>query len=210
MTSSNTSAARLAMMTASVVGLLAAGLAPAAAQDQQQKLPEGWFKACSKQQDIDVCNVQNITTAQTGQLVTGISLIELKGKVNKKVFQVSVPSGRLVPPGIGLQIDGGKAQKLDYVLCFPDRCIAEAQLSDQMIASFKKGHALTLTSVNFQNQPNPVKVSLDGFTGAYDGEPLQASDIQDRQKKLQDFVAKNNEDFAKKLKEEQDKAKAAN
>jgi invasion protein IalB len=209
MTSSNTSAARLALMTAGVVGLLAAGLAPAAAEDQP-KLPQGWFKACSKQQDIDVCNVQNITTAQTGQLVTGISLIELKGKVNKKVFQVSVPSGRLVPPGIGLQVDGGKATKLDYVLCFPDRCIAEAQLSDQMVASFKKGHVITLTSVNFQNQPNPVKVALDGFTGAYDGPALQQSDIEDRQKKLQDFVAKNNEDFAKKLKEEQDKAKAAN
>ena len=209
MTQSKSNASRLAIMTASVVGLLAFGLAPAAAQEQQ-KQPQGWFKACSKQQDIDVCNVQNIVTAQTGQLVTGISLIELKGKVNKRVFQVSVPTGRLVPPGIGLQIDGGKATKLDYVLCFPDRCIAEAQLSDQMVANFKKGQVITLTSVNFQNQPNPVKVSLEGFTGAYDGAPLQQSDIEDRQKKMQDYVAKNNEDFAKKLKEEQDKAKAAN
>jgi invasion protein IalB len=209
MTSSNINASRLAVMTAGVVGLLAAGFAPAAAQDQP-KQPQGWFKACSKQQDIDVCNVQNIVTAQTGQLITGISLIELKGKVNKRVFQVSVPSGRLVPPGIGLQIDGGKTQKLDYVLCFPDRCIAEAQLNDQMVGSFKKGQVITLTSVNFQNQPNPVKVPLTGFTGAYDGAPLQQSDIEDRQKKLQDFVAKNNEDFAKKLKEEQDKAKTAN
>ena len=38
---------------------------------------------------------------------------------------------------------------------------------------------------------------------------MQQSDIEDRQKKLQEFVAKNNEDFAKKLKEEQDKAKTA-
>ncbi len=207
MTSLN--ASRLSIMAAGVAGLLALGLAPAAAQQQQQQ-PQGWFKVCSKQQDIDVCNVQNILTAQTGQLVTGISLIELKGKVNRKVFQVSVPSGRMVPPGIGMQIDGGKAQKLDYVLCFPDRCIAEAQLSDQLVGSFKKGTIVTFTSVNFQNQQNPVKVSLEGFTGAFDGPPLQQSDIEDRQKKLQDFVAKNNEDFAKKLKEEQDKAKAAN
>jgi invasion protein IalB len=209
MTSSDINASRLSIMAAGVVGLLAAGLAPAVAQ-QQPQLPQGWFKACTKQQEVDVCNVQNIVTAQTGQLVTGISLIELKGKINRKVFQVSVPSGRMVAPGIGMQIDNGKAQKLDYAICFPDRCIAEAQLSDQMIASFKKGSTLTFTSVNFQNQPNPVKVSLEGFTGAYDGPALQQSDIQDRQKKLQDFVAKNNEDFAKKLKQEQDKAKAAN
>ncbi len=206
MTSLKTDAARLSVMAAGVVGMLAAGLAPAAAQ----QIPQGWFKACSKQEDVDICNVQHISTAASGQLVTGISLIELKGKVNRKVFQVTVPTGRLVPPGIGLQIDGGKAQKLDYVICFPDRCVAEAPLTDQLIGTFKKGSELTLTSVNFQNQQNPVKVSLQGFTGAYDGAPLQQSDLEERQKKLQEFVSKNNEDFAKKLKEEQEKAKTAN
>ena len=189
----------------SVLGLAAA--MPASAQ-QQQQLPQGWFKACSKQADVDICNVQNVMTANTGQLLTGLSLIELKGKVNRKVFQITVPSGRLLPPGIGLQIDGGKAQKIDYVICFPDRCVAEAQLSDALVASFKKGSELTLTSVNFQNQPNPIKVTLKGFTGAFDGAPLQQADLQDRQKKLQDFVSKNNQDFAKKLKDEQAKAKA--
>lgn len=210
MTSPKTDIARLSAMAAGVVGLLAVGISPAAAQQQQPQPPEGWFKACSKQEDVDICNVQNITTAGTGQLITGISMIEIKGKVNRKVFQITVPTGRLVPPGIGLQIDGGKAQKIDYVICFPDRCVAEAQLSDQLVASFKKGSELTLTSVNFQNQPNPIKVSLKGFTGAFDGPPLQQSDLEDRQKKLQEFVTKNNEDFAKKLKEEQEKAKTAN
>ena len=210
MTSLKTDAYRISVMAAGMIGVLAAGLVPAAAQQQQPQIPKGWFKACAKQEDVDICNVQNILTANTGQVVTGISLLELKGKVNRKVFQVTVPTGRLVPPGIGLQVDGGKAQKLDYVICFPDRCVAEAQLSDSMVASFKKGSELTLTSVNFQNQPNPIKVALTGFSGAYDGPPLQQSDIEDRQKKLQDFVAKNNQDFAKKLKDEQDKAKAAN
>jgi invasion protein IalB len=209
MTSVTNNASRLPVIAAGAVAVLAAGLAPASAQ-QPPQIPQGWFKACTKQQDVDICNVQNIVMAETGQMITGVSLIELKGKVNRKVFQVSVPSGRMVPPGIGLQIDGGKTQKLDYVICFPDRCVAEAQLSDQLVASFKKGSELTLTSVNFQNQPNPIKVSLSGFTGAYDGAPLQQSDIEDRQKKLQEFVSKNNEDFAKKLKEEQDKAKAGN
>ena len=206
MTSLKTEGFRISVLAAGVLGLLAAGTAPSSAQQQP---PQGWFKACAKQKDVDICNVQNIVTASTGQVVTGISLLELKGKVNRKLFQVTVPTGRLVPPGIGLQIDGGKTQKLDYVLCFPDRCIAEAPLSDELVASFKKGSELTLTSVNSQNQPNPIKVSLSGFTGAFGGAPLQASDLEDRQKKLQEFVSKNNEDFAKKLKEEQEKAKAA-
>ncbi|PAQ09509.1 MULTISPECIES: invasion associated locus B family protein [Mesorhizobium] len=209
MTSLNSNAYRLSVLAAGVVGFLGAQL-PAALAQQQQQIPQGWFKACTKQEDVDICNVQNITTAGNGQLVTGVSLIELKGKINRKVFQVTVPTGRLVPPGIGLQIDTGKTQKLDYVICFPDRCVAEVPLTDQLVASFKKGSNLTLTSVNFQNQPNPIKIALTGFSGAFDGPPLQQSDIEDRQKKLQDFVAKNNQDFAKKLKEEQDKAKTAN
>ena len=203
-------ALRCPAMAAVAGGVLASGLVAASAQQQPPQVPQGWFKACAKQQEVDVCNVQNIVTASNGQLVTGNSLIALKGKINRKVFQVTVPTARLVPPGVGLAIDTGKTQKLDYVICFPDRCVAEVQLSDQLVSQFKKGQNLTLTSVNFQNQPNPVKVSLQGFSGAYDGPALQQSDIEDRQKKLQDFVAKNNEDFAKKLKDEQDKAKVAN
>ncbi|MBN9254656.1 MULTISPECIES: invasion associated locus B family protein [unclassified Mesorhizobium] len=207
MTSLSSNAYRLSVIAAGVAGFLGVGVAAASAQ---QQIPQGWFKACTKQEDVDICNVQNITTAGNGQLITGVSLIELKGKVNRKVFQVTVPSGRLIGAGIGLQIDTGKTQKLEYVVCFPDRCVAEVPLTDQLVGAFKKGQALTLTSINFQNQPNPIKVALQGFSGAYDGPPLQQSDLEDRQKKVQDFVAKNNQDFAKKLKEEQDKAKTAN
>lgn len=208
MTSLIANSPRVTAVVAGLVSLLAVGATPALAQ-QQPQIPQGWFKSCNKQADVDICNVQNIVTAGTGQLVTAVSLVEVKGKVNRKVFQVSVPTGRLMPPGIGLQIDGGKTTKLEYMICFPDRCLAEAPLTDNMVGTFKKGTALTLTSVNFQNQPNPVKVSLQGFTGAFDGEAMKQSDLEDRQKKLQEYVAKNNQDLAKKLKEEQEKAKAA-
>ncbi|MGN6537209.1 MAG: invasion associated locus B family protein [Mesorhizobium sp.] len=207
MTSLNSNAFRLSLVAAGVAGVLCAAVPSASAQEQ---IPQGWFKACTKQEDVDICNVQNITTAGNGQLITGVSLIDLRGKVNRKVFQVTVPTGRLVQPGIGLQVDGGKTQKLDYVICFPDRCVAEVPLTDQLVTSFKKGQQITLTSINFQNQPNPIKIALTGFSEAFDGPAMKQSDIEDRQKKLQDFVAKNNEDFAKKLKEEQDKAKAGN
>lgn len=206
MTSLNANLRHVVAAAVAVAGLTAA--APSYAQ--QNQLPQGWFKSCDKQNEVDICNVQNITTATTGQLVTAISLVEVKGKVNRKVFQVSVPTGRLMPPGIGLQVDSNKATKLDYMICFPDRCLAEVALTDAMIASFKKGTTLTLTSVNFQNQQNPVKVSLQGFTGAFDGEPLQKADLEERQKQMQDFVKNNDQEFAKKLKEAQDAAKAGN
>ena len=203
-------ATRLSLLAAGVFGIAMSAAAPSHAQQQQQNMPEGWYKVCSKQEDIDICNVQNIMFADSGHFLTGISMIEVKGKTNRRIFQITVPTGRLVPPGIGMQIDRGQTQNIDYMICLPDRCIAEGQLTDNLVASFKRGSELTLTSVNFQNQANPIKVTLAGFTTAFDGEPLQQSDIEDRQRRLQEFVDRNTEDFAQKLKEEQERAKQGN
>lgn len=194
----------LAVSAAVIAGYLGYTSAPAKAQ----QIPQGWFKVCSKQEDTDICNVQNIVLADTRQLVTGVSLIEVKGKVNRKVFQVAVPTGRAIPAGVGMQIDDGQTQKMNYAVCLPDRCIAEAPLTDDLVTALKKGGDLTLTSVNFQNKPNPIKITLSGFTAAYDGPPLAPSDLQEKQKQLQEEIQKRRSDFEQKLKQEQDKAKS--
>jgi invasion protein IalB len=208
MMSLKTNARRMAIVLFGVLGSAVAVNGAAVAQEQPQ-MPDGWFKACTKQEEVDICNVQFMARADTGQLLSAVNLIEVKGSVNRRLVQIVVPTSRLIPPGIGLQIDGGAAQKIDYAICLPDRCLAETQLTDDMIASFKRGSELTLTSVNFQNQPNPIKVTLSGFTAAYDGEPLRQDDINERQQKLEEFVSKNNEEFAEKLKQAQERAKQA-
>jgi invasion protein IalB len=206
---------KLSTKRASILGGMAAAMVAAASSQafaqapQQPQVPEGWFKACTKQEDVDVCNVQNIVVAESGQLITGVSMIELKGKVNRKIFQITVPSGRMLPPGIGLQVDGGQTRKIDYMICLPDRCIGEVALTDELVGTFKRGQQLTLTSINFQNQPNPIPLSLAGFTAAFDGPAMQQSDIEERQRQLEEFVNKNNDEFQRKLREEQEKAKQA-
>lgn len=208
MNSGKTNALRVSVFAAGLAGFLGGASIPA--QAQSQDVPDGWFKVCGQQEETNICNVQNIVVADNGQLVTGVSLIELEGKVNRRVFQVTVPSGRMVPPGVGLQIDAGQTRKIDYMICLPDRCIAEVQLSDELVNQLKRGSRLTLTSVNFQNQPNPINVTLSGFTAAFDGEPMEQSDIEERQRKLQDFVNENTEEFQRKLQEEQERAKQNN
>lgn len=197
------------LMGASIAGAgLTAFSQPVQAQNQQ--IPQGWFKVCSKQEDNDICNVQNIRTATTGQLLTAVNLIQITGKINRAIFQIAVPTGRVIPAGIGMQIDGGQAQKIDYALCLPDRCIAEAPLTEALVASLKKGGELTLTSINFRNQPNPIGISLSGFTAAFDGEPLKQSEVESKQQQLQQEIEKRREDFQKRLLEEQEKAKQGN
>ncbi|MGO7209979.1 invasion associated locus B family protein [Rhizobium ruizarguesonis] len=187
----------------------AAAQAPADAPAQAAGAPKlGWYKTCSKQEDNDICVVQNLILANGGQLVTAVGLISVSGKINRKLLQVSVPTARLVPPGVLMQIDGGKGQKLDYAVCLPDKCTAEIPLTDAMIASLKKGSDVIFTSINFRRAPNPIKISLEGFTGAYDGEPVSESKLAESQRSLQDSMQKKAEEARKKLEDAQKAAKA--
>ncbi|MCJ8518261.1 invasion protein IalB [Pseudorhizobium tarimense] len=169
--------------------------------------PLGWFKTCTKQDDSDLCVVQNINLAQNGQLITAVGLITVEGKVNRKILQVSVPTARLIPPGITMQIDGGKGEKLDYAVCLPDKCTAEVPLTDAMIANLKKGGEVVFTSINFRRAPNPIKISLNGFTGAFDGEPISQSQLAESQRSLQEGMQKKAEEARKKLEDAQNAAK---
>lgn len=201
-------AGRLTLIGAGAAAMLAAAVAQGAAQEQSQ-LPQGWFKACTKQADVDMCNVQYRIVASTGQMIGSVNLMQLSGKVNQKVIQITVPLGRLVPAGIQLQIDNSQPRKLDYKYCMPDACIAEAPLSDDLVNALKRGQQITATSVNFQNQPNPMPMTLAGFTAAFDGPALQQSDLDEKNQQVQDFVKRNTENFSKRLQDAQDASKKA-
>ena len=180
--------------------------APATANAQQQ--PQGWFKVCDKQDGNDVCSVRNIMTANTGQLITAVAIITVTGKVNRKFMQVSVPSARLIPPGVLMQIDGAKGSKLEYAVCMPDLCITEMPVTDGIIANLKKGKEVVFTSINFQRAPNPIKMSLQGFTGVFDGPAMEQSKLEERQRLLQEEMQKKAEEARKKLEDAQNAAKA--
>ncbi|MGO4565682.1 invasion associated locus B family protein [Rhizobium sp. 2YAF20] len=184
-----------------------AAAAPAAGADASGTPRLGWYKTCSKQEDNDVCIVQNVIMANNGQIVTAIGLISIDGKQARKAMQVSVPTARLIAPGITMQIDGGKGQKLDYAVCLPDRCMAEVPLTDAMITALKKGTDVTFTSINFRRTPSPIKISLDGFGASYDGDPISQSKLAESQKSLQDSMQKKAEEARKKLEDAQKAAK---
>jgi invasion protein IalB len=195
-------AAMLSIALATVFAGAAANLAQA-----QQPPRNGWYKVCTKQEENDICNVQFQSVAGTGQVVTSIQLLEVKGAVNRRIFQITVPSGRLIPPGIKVQVDDKKEATLPFVYCFPQNCMAEVALDDNLVKLLKSGGGLTVTSTNFQNRPNPVKITLEGFTSAFDGPALQQDELQARQQELEAELRRKAEEQRKRLQEEQEKAK---
>ncbi len=203
-------ASRAAVFAGATAVVAAATVGAFAQQAAPNQPPRGWYKTCGKEQDIDICNVQHQVLAQTGQLLTAVQLAEFTGKVNRRVLQVSVPINRLLPAGVVMQIDANKPTKLDFTTCLQDRCVADVPLTDAIVGNLKKGSELTLTTYNFQNQPNPIKVSLEGFTGVYDGPGMQQADLAERRKATEDYIMKNQQKLADQLKEAQEKAKAGN
>lgn len=184
--------------------------AMAPTESHAQARPAGWFKVCAKQDKNDICNTQIQSVASTGQVLTAISMIDVTGEVQRRVFQITVPSGRLIPTGIKLRVDDKSETTLPYLYCFPQSCIAEVKMDDALVKLLKSGGKLTVISTNVQNKENPIELTLDGFTAAYDGPPIEQEALAERQRELQGELRKKAEEARKKLQEAQDNAKKAN
>lgn len=184
-----------------------AGVVPHA-MGQETLNSNGWYKACSDQGDNKICNVQYQAVASTGQVITSINLAEITGKIEKKVFQITVPTGRMIPPGLRMKIGDGEEKKLPFSFCTPRICAAELDLDDALVTGLKAGTGLNLVSVNWQGKENPISVTLEGFSAAYDGDPIGQEELLARQKKLEEQLKAKSDDLLNKLKKAQEEARS--
>lgn len=174
---------------------------------QDAAASNGWYKACNDQGDTKICNVQYQAVASTGQVITSINLAELTGSVQRRVFQVTVPTDRLIPPGVSIKVDDKKPTPVPFSFCTPRICAAEVKLDDQLVEVLKSGKSLEVTSVNFQGKANPIKIELEGFAAAFDGPPIKQEDLVARQKTLEEELKKKAESAQSELQKALDAAK---
>ncbi|WP_161141727.1 invasion associated locus B family protein, partial [Propylenella binzhouense] len=183
-------------------GAPAAGAAAPAAGEQAQAPQPDWMKLCSQHPETkqQVCVITRERRAATGQLLAAVSLREVQ---DKKILVTAVPPGMLLRPGLQIQIDGGKTQKGQYTICFPNLCFAENEVNADYVSSLKRGKQLVITSLNQQAKPVNFDISLAGFTAAYDGPAVDPAQLQAEQAKLQDELKKKAEEARQQLIERQ-------
>ncbi len=174
---------------------------------QEAATSNGWYKACNDQGETKICNVQYQAVASTGQVITSINLAQITGGVNRRVFQVTVPTDRLIPPGVTMKVDDKKPTPIPLSFCTPRICAAEVDLDDKLVEVLRTGSSLEVTSTNFQGKPNPIKITLEGFGAAYDGAPIKQSDLVERQKALEEQLKKKAESAQSELQKALDAAK---
>lgn len=172
------------------------------AQDTAKDSP--WVKICNVDPKVNkqICFTSQETRTATGQFLSSLGVKEIEGE-GRKLLIIAVPTGRLIQPGLGVQIDSGKLVQAKYSICVPTTCVAELAIDDGFITSMKQGGKITLTTFNQQAKAIPLEMTLIGFTKVYDGEAMDVAELQKKQEELQDELKRRAEEARQKLIEAQ-------
>ena len=81
-------------------------------------------------------------------------------------LRLTVPLGVLIPAGLDLTVDGTSVGEVGFVACFPDGCMTQVGMSEEVLAALRAGTQGLVTVRDFDNQPIELPLSLSGFTAA--------------------------------------------
>jgi invasion protein IalB len=173
--------------------------------EQPQLIYSPWTKFCLKGQDAnakEVCFTGKDARIESGMPVVAAVLIEPQGE-QKKLLRVTLPLGMLVQPGTRVIIDQNEPMNGPYVICFTNGCMADYEVSADMLGRLKKGQQLTVQAINGASQPISLPLPLTDFAKAYDGPPTDPKELEAQQKKLQEQLQERAEKARKELESRQ-------
>lgn len=192
----------------------AAPQAPAAAPQQPaagaaggDQLPpliySNWTKICGKgpeQGAKQVCQTGKDGRLESGVPVVAAVIIEMEGEA-KKVLQVTLPPGVLLPRGTRVVIDRDEPSAIigSFLVCANGGCIAQLEATADTVAKLKKGQNLFVQAYNMAQNVMTLSLPLGDFAKAYDGPPTDPKDLEEKNKKLQDELQRRANEARQKL-----------
>lgn len=153
-----------------------------------------WTKLCSKNPEAGgktMCRVGKDGRLESGTPMVGAMLMEMEGE-QRKLLQIMLPLGILLPRGTRVLIDSDEqgALVLPIVVCSGSGCMAQAEANADMVAKLKKGQNLYIQAYNMQQAVFTLALPLADFAKAYDGPPTDPKELEEKNKRLQDELAK--------------------
>ncbi|MGK7652931.1 MULTISPECIES: invasion associated locus B family protein [unclassified Roseovarius] len=118
----------------------------------------------------DPCQMYQLLREEGGNPVAEFSLFKLPSDGQAVAgATIAVPLGTLLPQGLKISVDGGKAKNYNYSFCSMGGCFARIGFTQADINAFQAGAAARLTLVPAQapDQVVEIEASLSGFTAAY-------------------------------------------
>jgi invasion protein IalB len=166
-----------------------------------------WTKFCGKDNKnaaaTDVCLTVKEARLEDGKFLAGVALIEQAGE-EKKLFRITLPLGVQLPQGARMILDKDEPMSGHYIVCLPNGCMADFDVTAEFVGKLKKGQQLVLEAINLQGQKATYMLPLTDFAKANEGPATDPKVFEEQQKKLQ----KELEDKAKKAEKAQKAAPA--
>jgi invasion protein IalB len=179
----------------------AAGAVPPADQ-QIQLIYSPWTKFCLKnQQDPNskqICFTGKDGRIESGQPVIAAALIEPEGEPTK-LLRITLPLGLLLAHGTRIIVDNNPPAQSPFAICLQNGCMANYELTPELLNLMKKGQNLYVQAIQANNQPVTLPLPLGDFAKAYDGPPTDPKEFEKNQQKLQEELQKRAEEARKKL-----------
>ena len=154
---------------------LAAEPAPAPAAQEAPKPVvkrfDVWSTRCdanpkdTKQKDCHAFVDVRIGEQKERILYLGVGDIPKKTDGSLFIFAIT-PLGTILPPGIGVQIDGKTKFGGPFLFCVPVGCQAEAPLTAEQAKALKSGKQIEVVFKHAREGDVKIPIKLDGFSKA--------------------------------------------
>ncbi|XSG82608.1 MAG: invasion associated locus B family protein [Methyloligella sp. ZOD6] len=201
-----------------LAGMLALAVPPALAQEAQAPAAntqpkqgatpaqDAWVKLCEKNaqtEDKQICLTHHERLdGNTGMVLVAAAIRKVEGE-DKETLLVRLPTAiaLAIPAGVQIRVDEGEPIRLPYTLCYATSCQAETELKPELLQELRKGKQLVVAAVNLQRKAIGFPVPLDGFSKAYDGEPIDKAKYQEARRRLMEMIRKRQTELANKAAE---------
>jgi invasion protein IalB len=205
----------------------------------QPQPQQTWVKVCEKtpavtkgkdgkeeRKDLEICltNHERLDTS-TGMTLVMAAIRQVAGG-DTQDFIVIVPLGMRLQAGLHIaiyptdlweraqkdeKIDQTKLKgiKLDYTLCHPTGCVAEAETTPEFINDLKTSGGLVVFAINSAGAPISLPIPLDGFAPALAGSPMDNKKYSESRKALLQKIEQFQHDRSEQEKKQTQEQKGA-
>lgn len=158
----------------------------------------------AKDKSKQVCLTGTDGRLESGQPVIAVVAIEPAAEP-QKILRITLPVGMHLQYGTRLIIDQDPALTAPYMTCFANGCIADYDMTADMLGKLKKGKKIVIQGINFDGSAISVPVPLTQFAKAHDGPPADLNVLAERQKKLDEGLKKKGEELKRQANEARQK-----
>ncbi len=147
-----------------------------AQEDTQKQRPtslsetyDSWTVQCANQQQgesmLRVCQMsQKLWQQDTGQRILSFAIGKAEAATKATLV---LPFGLLLSEGVRVKIAENEILGADYRTCLPAGCVAEFELSDEVIGELEGTDVASVVMTAISGQEVVTDVSLEGFSAAY-------------------------------------------